>query len=82
MPLLKSDEQVIKEESEKVQEYVKSGDLASAKEYLTNITITEKIREEGTSKIVEIYDAMFFTAINAFVKKGDFDEAEELASIY
>lgn len=78
----KSDEQVIKEETEKVQDYVNSDDLASAKEYLTNLTISEKIRKVGTDNVVDKYDGMYFTAINAYVKKGDLDGAEALALVY
>lgn len=77
-----SDESIIKEQSVQVSNFVKNGDLASADEFLVNLSIPESIREQGTAFIVDNYDAMFFSVINAYIKNGDLDSAESLALVY
>lgn len=79
---LKSDDAILKEQSEHVTSLVSSGDLASADQYLVNITILEGVREEGTSNIVDKYDAMFFCVINEYLKNEDYNSAEALALVY
>ena len=77
-----SDESIIKEQSVQVSNFVKNGDLASADEFLVNLSIPESVRKHGTAFIVDNYDALFFSVINAYIKNGDLDSAESLALVY
>lgn len=73
---------IIKYQASEVTNYIKAGDLDSADEYLSNISIMSGISKFGTSMIVEKYDSMFFNVINAHIKNGDLDSAESLALVW
>ena len=65
-----------------VNDLIKSGDLDTASDFLSNLSIMSGISEFGTGMIVEKYDPMFFRVVNAFIKNGDLDSAESLALVW
>lgn len=82
VPKEMSPKEQIKALSEQVVEMVNKGDLDGAKTSLNNVTIPEEFQKEGTSYVTEQYDAMYLSLINAYIKKGDLDAAEEVGSIF
>lgn len=82
VPKEMSPKEQVKALSEQVVEMVNKGDLDGAKTSLNNVTIPEKFQKEGTSYVTEQYDAMYLSLINAYIKKGDLDAAEEVGSIF
>lgn len=82
VPKEKSPKEQVKALSEQVVEMVNKGDLDGAKTSLNNVTIPEEFQKEGTAYITEQYDAMYLSLINAYIKKGDLDAAEEVGSIF
>lgn len=77
-----SPEEQVKALSEQVVEMVNRGDLNGAKSTLSNVSVPKEFKNQGTSYIVEQYDAMYLSLINAFIKSGDLDNAEEVGSIF
>ena len=67
-------------ESQIVTDFVNSGDLSGAKAYLMAIDIPDSII--GTQKVLQKYDGLYLTVINAFIKDDDLDGAEELALVW
>ena len=82
VPKEMSPKEQVKALSEQVVEMVNKGDLDGAKTSLNNVTIPEEFQKEGTAYITEQYDAMYLSLINAYIKKGDLDAAEEVGSIF
>lgn len=82
VPKEMSPKEQVKALSEQVVEMVNKGDLDGAKTSLNNVTIPEEFQKEGTSYVTEQYDAMYLSLINAYIKKGDLDAAEEVGSIF
>ena len=82
VPKEMSPKEQVKALSEQVVEMVNKGDLDGAKTSLNNVTVPEEFQKEGTAYITEQYDAMYLSLINAYIKKGDLDAAEEVASIF
>lgn len=82
VPKEMSPKEQVKALSEQVVEMVNKGDLDGAKTSLNNVTIPEEFLKEGTSYVTEQYDAMYLSLINAYIKKGDLDAAEEVGSIF
>lgn len=82
VPKEMSPKEQVKALSEQVVEMVNKGDLDGAKTSLNNVTIPEEFPKEGTSYVTEQYDAMYLSLINAYIKKGDLDAAEEVGSIF
>ena len=82
VPKEMSPKEQVKALSEQVVEMVNKGDLDGAKTSLNNVTVPEEFQKEGTDYITEQYDAMYLSLINAYIKKGDLDAAEEVGSIF
>jgi cell fate (sporulation/competence/biofilm development) regulator YlbF (YheA/YmcA/DUF963 family) len=82
VPKEMSPKEQVKALSEQVVEMVNKGDLDGAKTSLNNVTVPEEFQKEGTAYITEQYDAMYLSLINAYIKKGDLDAAEEVGSIF
>lgn len=82
VPKEMSPKEQVKALSEQVVEMVNKGDFDGAKTSLNNVTIPEEFQKEGTSYVTEQYDAMYLSLINAYIKKGDLDAAEEVGSIF
>lgn len=82
VPKEMSPKEQVKALSEQVVEMVNKGDLDGSKTSLNNVTIPEEFQKEGTSYVTEQYDAMYLSLINAYIKKGDLDAAEEVGSIF
>lgn len=82
VPKEMSPKEQVKTLSEQVVEMVNKGDLDGAKTSLNNVTVPEEFQKEGTAYITEQYDAMYLSLINAYIKKGDLDAAEEVGSIF
>ena len=82
VPKEMSPKEQVKALSEQVVEMVNKGDLDGAKTSLNNVTVPEEFQKEGTAYITEQYDAMYLSLINAYIKKGDLDAAEEMGSIF
>ena len=82
VPKEMSPKEQVKALSEQVVEMVNKGDLDGAKTSLNNVTIPEEFQKEGTAYITEQYDAMYLSLINAYIKKGDLDAAEEVGNIF
>ena len=82
VPKEMSPKEQVKALSEQVVEMVNKGNLDGAKTSLNNVTIPEEFQKEGTAYITEQYDAMYLSLINAYIKKGDLDAAEEVGSIF
>lgn len=82
VPKEMSPKEQVKALSEQVVEMVNKGDLDGVKTSLNNVTIPEEFQKEGTSYVTEQYDAMYLSLINAYIKKGDLDAAEEVGSIF
>lgn len=82
VPKEMSPKEQVKALSEQVVEMVNKGDLDGAKTSSNNVTIPEEFQKEGTSYVTEQYDAMYLSLINAYIKKGDLDAAEEVGSIF
>lgn len=82
VPKEMSPKEQVKALSEQVVEMVNKGDLDGAKTSLNNVTIPEEFQKEGTSYVTEQYDTMYLSLINAYIKKGDLDAAEEVGSIF
>lgn len=70
---------IIKAQTSKVNELVESGDLSSADKYLKELTFRPYL---SGSDLVEKYDAMFFSVINAYIQNGDLDSAESLGLVW
>ena len=82
VPKEMSPKEQVKALSEQVVEMVNKGDLDGAKTSLNNVTVPEEFQKEGTAYITEQYDAMYLSLINAYIKKGDLDAAEEVGNIF
>ena len=82
VPKEMSPKEQVKALSEQVVEMINKGDLDGAKTSLNNVTIPEEFQKEGTAYITEQYDAMYLSLINAYIKKGDLDAAEEVGNIF
>ena len=74
-----ADEQ-IKELGDQVVELVSTGDLDSAKTTIASFSIT-KVYKSGYS-IASNFDDMYLALINAYINKGDLDNAEVVGSIF
>ena len=82
VPKEMSPKEQVKALSEQVVEMVNKGDLDGAKTSLNNVTVPEEFQKEGTAYITEQYDAIYLSLINAYIKKGDLNAAEEVGSIF
>lgn len=70
---------IIADQTAHVTSLVKKNKLAEADEYLVNISFLDF---KGDAYVVEKYDAMFFSVINAYIKKDDLVAAESLGLVY
>ena len=67
----------VQELGNEVVRLVNNGELDEAKAKLISLSVPRELYE-GTSAIVQEYDAMYLALINAYIKEGDLDEAEEV----
>lgn len=71
----------VQELGNEVVRLVNNGELDEAKAKLISLSVPRELYE-GTSAIVQEYDAMYLALINAYIKEGDLDEAEEVGNAF
>lgn len=73
----------VQELGNEVVELINNGELDKAKAKLISVSVPREIYEgKGTYMIVREYDAMYLALINAYIKEGDLDEAEEVGNAF
>ena len=73
----------VQELGNEVVELVNNGELDKAKAKLISVSVPRELYKGiGTSAIVQEYDAMYLALINAYIKEGDLDEAEEVGNAF
>ena len=73
----------VQELGNEVVELINNGELDKAKAKLISVSVPREIYEgKGTDMIVREYDAMYLALINAYIKEGDLDEAEEVGNAF
>ena len=77
------EEKQVQELGNEVVELVNNGELDKAKAKLISVSVPRELYKGiGTSAIVQEYDAMYLALINAYIKEGDLDEAEEVGNAF
>ncbi len=71
----------VQELGNEVVRLVNNGELDEDKAKLISLSVPRELYE-GTSAIVQEYDAMYLALINAYIKEGDLDEAEEVGNAF
>lgn len=73
----------VQELGNEVVRLVNNGELDEAKAKLISVSVPRELYKGiGTSAIVQEYDAMYLALINAYIKEGDLDEAEEVGNAF
>lgn len=66
-----------------VLEMIDSGNLDGAKYTLTNFSVPKEFSDnEGSRGFVQVFDPMYLALIKAYIKNGNYDEAEEVGSSF